>query len=298
MPAITDARRMLPQAHFTWVVEEAFAPLVRLHPAVNEVIPVSARRWRRAALRPRTWLEIGELIARLRQREYQDIIDAQGLLFKSALIARFARGRRHGYDSASVRERPASWFYHERHRVPRNQHAIARNRMLTALALGYPPGSGLDFGLDRDLLRDQSKSFSGVLLHSTARPEKEWPLPMWIELARALAERGKSLTLPWGSAAERHRSISIAAGVAGAVVPPWQQLDMVARRIASASFAIGVDTGVLHLAAALRVPLVGIFVGSNPALTRPMGEGAIAVVGGENSVPTVAEVMAALDRVL
>src|SRR3979490_1343133 len=50
MPAIAEARRHLPDARFAWVVEEAFAPLVRLHPAVDEVIPVAARRWRRAPL--------------------------------------------------------------------------------------------------------------------------------------------------------------------------------------------------------------------------------------------------------
>jgi heptosyltransferase-1 len=52
MPAIAEARRHLPDARFAWVVEEAFAPLVRLHPAVDEVIPVAARRWRRARPQP------------------------------------------------------------------------------------------------------------------------------------------------------------------------------------------------------------------------------------------------------
>ena len=46
MPALTEARRRRPEARFSWLVEEAFAPLVRLHPAVDDVIPVAARRWR------------------------------------------------------------------------------------------------------------------------------------------------------------------------------------------------------------------------------------------------------------
>src|SRR5271166_6709019 len=58
MPAVTEARRWRRHAHFAWVVEEAFAPLVRLHPAVDEVIPVAARRWRSTAFVPRTWREI------------------------------------------------------------------------------------------------------------------------------------------------------------------------------------------------------------------------------------------------
>ncbi|MGB9366658.1 MAG: hypothetical protein WCE79_11670, partial [Xanthobacteraceae bacterium] len=46
MPAVSDARRYLPPARIGWVVEEAFAPLVRLHRAVDSVIPVASRRWR------------------------------------------------------------------------------------------------------------------------------------------------------------------------------------------------------------------------------------------------------------
>src|SRR5260221_4811770 len=55
MPALTDARRQRPQARFCWVVEEAFAPLVRIHPAVADVIPVASRRWRERLLASATW---------------------------------------------------------------------------------------------------------------------------------------------------------------------------------------------------------------------------------------------------
>src|SRR6478736_6675220 len=130
MPAVIDARRYLPQARIGWVVEEAFAPLVRLNRAVDDVIPVASRRWRRAPLAPQTWREAGAFARAMRQQQHETVIDAQGLL-RSALIARFARGRRHGYDRASVRERPASWLYDVHHDVDRALHAITRNRMLT-----------------------------------------------------------------------------------------------------------------------------------------------------------------------
>ncbi len=48
MPAVTEARKALPQARFSWLVEEAFAPLVELHPAVDHVVPVAWRRWRKS----------------------------------------------------------------------------------------------------------------------------------------------------------------------------------------------------------------------------------------------------------
>ena len=74
-------------------------------------------------------------------------------------------------------------------------------------------------------------------------------------------------------------------------------IDEMARMIAGASFVIGVDTGILHLAAALGVPLVGIFCGSEPSLTGPLGPGRIEVVGGKCVTPSVDDVLAAVARV-
>src|SRR5215470_14069152 len=81
-------------------------------------------------------------------------------------------------------------------------------------------------------------------------------------------------------------------------VPERQPLDAVAALIAGASFVIGVDTGLVHIAAALGVPLVAIFIDSEPGLTGPMGGGPIAVVGGKRASPDPAEVLQALDRVV
>jgi lipopolysaccharide heptosyltransferase I len=293
MPALTDARRRRPEARFSWVVEEAFAPLVRLHPAVSEVIPVAWRRWRGALLQPSTWREIGQFRQTVQARAYDEIVDGQGLI-RSALTARLARGRHHGYDAASVRERPAAALYDVRHGVPRNLHAVARNRILTGLALGYGPDGTLDFGLQRERSGERSEPGYGVLLHSTARPEKEWPEQSWIALGRALVARGMPLVLPWGTPAEHSRSQRIAAALAHAQVPDRQPLDRVAARIAGAAFVIGVDTGLLHLAGAFGVPLVAIFVGSEPGLTGPVGRGPIAVVGGPYARPSVDEVVGAL----
>src|SRR5215470_1158183 len=85
MPAVIDARRWHRDAHIAWVVEEAFAPLVRLHPAVDEVIPVATRRWRRALSAPATWREMATFARTLRQRRYDAIIDSQGLIRSAAM---------------------------------------------------------------------------------------------------------------------------------------------------------------------------------------------------------------------
>jgi len=295
MPALTEARRHLPRARFTWVVEEAFAPLARLHPAVNEVIPVASRRWRKAPLSPATWREAAAFRRLLRQRGYAAIIDTQGL-FRTGLIARMARGTRHGYDRASVRERAASWFYDKHYRVDRRLHAIERNRALTGFALGYAPRFAPDYGL-RAVVAPAFGDDYAVLLHATARASKEWPEAGWIGLGEVLAARGLRVVLPWGNARERARAERLAAAIPGARVPPREPLDQVARLIAGARVVVGVDTGLLHLAAALDVPVVAIFVDSVPALTGPVSAAPFAVVGADGAPPALPDVLAALDKV-
>ena len=80
MPALTEASRARPDARFSWLVEEAFAPLVKLHPAVGEVIPVAWRRWRKSLYAPATLIEIVRSLAGIRARTYHQIVDSQGLV--------------------------------------------------------------------------------------------------------------------------------------------------------------------------------------------------------------------------
>lgn len=294
MPALTDARRAFPHARFTWVVEEAYVPLVRLHPDIDEVIPVASRRWRHAPLSGETWRQVRGFSRKLRGRVFDAVVDTQGLL-KTGIMTRLARGIRHGYDSQSIREPVASLFYDVRHQVSRAEHAVIRNRMLAGLALGYALPMTLDYGLRREALMDDgSATRSAILFHGTARAEKEWPEDRWISLAQALSQQGFDVLLPWGTEAEHARSARIAAQVERARVLDRTTLDVTARHIAAASCVIGVDTGLLHLAAALSVPLVAIFTATEPGLTGPMGAGPLAVVGGKGKVPSVEDVLAAL----
>jgi len=299
MPALTEARAHWPEVRFGWVVEEAFAPLVRLHPAVNEVIPVAVRRWRQTLLRPSawasTWAQLAAFRRTLKARKFDEIVDTQGLL-KSALIARWGEGRRRGYDSKSIKEPLASSFYDIKHPIDWNQHAIARNRALTAEALGYACEGPPDYGLDRNKLRAPSEKPYGVLLHATAQASKEWPEENWRMLTAVLGGNDIDFVALHGNDTERERALRIAGASPRVRVPERQPLDQVARLIAGASFVIGVDTGLLHLAAALGVPLVAIFLGSEPKLTGPMGQGPIEVLGAKGAPPSVAEVADTVKR--
>jgi heptosyltransferase-1 len=297
LPAVTEARARYPNARFAWVVEEAFAPVVRLHPAIDLAIPVATRKWRSAPFDAATWQSFSGFRHALRARRFDDVIDTQGLFFKSALIARYARGCRHGYDFQSIKEPAASLLYDVRHRVVWNQHAVVRNRALTAQALGYAPKGPPDFGLDRAQLASPAAAPYAVLLHATARPEKRWPEDNWRQLAAALAS-DIDLLIPFGTATEGEQAERIAAAAKRANVPDHAPLDRMASLIAGARFVVGVDTGLVHLAAALGVPLVAIFLASDPALTGPVGSGPIAVVGGRSAAPSVGDVMAATGRII
>jgi heptosyltransferase-1 len=295
MPALTEARRMCAGSSFAWLVEETYAPLVRLHPGVDEVIPVAWRRWRKSLYAPATVADMAASMRAIRARRYDEIVDSQGLI-RSAVITRIARGRRHGYDSRSIREPLAAVFYDMRYRISRDLHATERIRILTGRALGYTPQGAPDYGLDRSALAAPGRRYA-VLLHATAQPDKEWPEANWIALVKAIGGNGLDLILPWGTSAERERAERIAARLPGVFVGERQPLDIVARQIAGAAFVVGVDTGLMHLAAALDVPVVAMINRARDLLAAPAVSRHTAVLGRPGRPPTVADVVRAVEHV-
>ena len=295
-PAVSDARRSLPGAEIDWVVEEPFAQIAALHPAVAKVLPVAVRRWRSRLSAPAAWGEMLAFRRELRSRNYDIVIDAQGLV-KSALIASAARGAKHGYDAASAREPLASRFYDVRHPVPRAVHAVERNRRLTAAALGIQAGADCEYGLR--LQADSPLPACGpycVLLSMTSRPDKLWSEECWVGLVRALASRGLESILPWGSKAEHARALGIASAARSGVVPPALELLRLASLMQRAKAVFGLDTGLAHLAVALGVPTIGIFCGTDPALTGLYGTKLAMNLGGPGRAPAVADALAAFER--
>ncbi len=297
-PVVSDIRRRYPQAIVDWAVEEAYEPMVALHPGVDHVIPVAVRRWRRGLLRSHTWSEIRTLRRQLAQRPYDHVIDTQGLA-KSALIASFARGEHVGFSKDTARESVAARFYETTYHVPRSMHAVERNRSLAAMALGYSLDGPPHYGL-----RPSGAAVAGaehpyvVLLHGTARPAKQWREESWRALAARLSARELGVVLPHGAASEQERSQRIAQGIDRAVIPERLALDRLAAVIGGARAVIGVDTGLLHLAVALEVPTVAVFTATNPALTGPVGSGRIVVCDGREHAISIDDVDTALSNVI
>lgn len=286
LPVIADLRRARPDDVIDWVVEEAYVDLVRMTRGVTRVLPVALRRWRQQPHRRATHQERRAFSDSLRAERYDLVLDTQGLL-KSALIARRARltrgGRRAGFSYALVREGLARLFYDKGYAVDPRMHAIERMRALAAQACGYaydddsqplgPPRFELDVAAVAFPWLAEVVAPRGyvVVLHATARPEKAWPVERWTGLLEVLCAAGLTPVLPSGNAAERHTAETLArdASTAGAgditrpVVAPSLSLTDVAALLRGAVAVVGVDTGLLHLAAALDVPTVGLF-GATP----------------------------------
>ncbi|QNM96908.1 lipopolysaccharide heptosyltransferase I [Chitinimonas koreensis] len=295
LPAVTDLAAHYPNAELHWVVEEGFAELPALHPAVVRTIPFALRRWRKKLLAPVHRDEMRAFRDRLRAERYDLVIDSQGLL-KSALVAKLTGAPIAGYDRRSIREPLASWCYDQKLAVSRSLHAIARNRLLTARAMGYQPGEAIDYGVQPPAvdLAWRPRGDYAVLLTATSRDDKLWPEADWVGLGQSLARRGIVPVLPWGGEAERLRAERIAAQLSGAVVAPRLLLGEAARLLADARLAVGVDTGLVHLAAAVGVPTIALFCASEPGLTGVLASGYAVNLGGYGRPPALAEVEAAV----
>jgi heptosyltransferase-1 len=299
LPIIEDIRTHFPDAEIDWVVEENFIEIVALHPMVNHAIPIAFRRWRRNLFSRKTYLEIISSLKSLRKNKYDYIIDTQGLI-KSAIICLCAHGVRIGRDWQSNREAFASLFYQRHFRVKFNQHAVNRGRQLTAMALGYPvPKSPPKYGLLTENIASNIEEGLGLpkkyvmCLHATSRNSKLWPIQNWIQLGQALAKQGFILVLPWASNIELERAKAIAKGVLNAIILPKLGLKKLAEITAGAKASIGVDTGLIHLSVALKIPSIAIYINTDPNLNGAYAaENSVAInIGGKSLCPSVDDVL-------
>lgn len=299
LPLASDLAARLPQARIDWLVEESFAAIPRLHPAVARVIPVALRRWRRHLLSAATWSEVRAARRQLNEFAYDRIIDCQGLL-KSAWLARWARGPRTGPDRRSAREPLAAAFYQQAVSLARDLHAIERNRRLGAAAFGYAIETAPAFGLR---LPPAPPPVAGgapyaVLLSNASRASKLWPDERWRAVESWLAARGLRSLLLSGTRDEAQATGRRAAGMRAAQSVPRMSLEAAASVLAGARVVVGLDTGLTHLAAALGAPTVAIYCDYDPALVGVVGAAPCASLGGVGQSPAAEAVIEAAARVV
>ncbi len=274
LPALTDAQQAFPHMVFDWVVEPGFAEIPRWHKAVEEVIPVSLRKWRKHPWQAFKQGEWQAFIKKLRHVTYDAVIDAQGLV-KSALVTRLAKGPRFGLNRQSARESMASMLYQQKVDVVFAQHAVVRMRQIFSQALGYPYPLALpDYGIDRTRLASTTFGENTILfLHGTTWPTKHWPVSYWQQLGRLAIQAGFDVLLPWGNETERLRAEHIKdfSQSARIRVLPKLSLGEITSLISRAKGIVAVDTGLGHVCAAMAAPTVSLYGPTNPDLTGAYG---------------------------
>lgn len=274
LPALTDAAQAIPGIRFDWVVEEGFAQIPSWHAAVDRVIPVAIRRWRKAWFSAPIAAERKAFRKAVQAEQYDAVIDAQGLVKSAALVTRLAYGVKHGMDWRTAREPLASLFYNRHHHIAKQQHAVERTRELFAKSLGYvKPQIQGDYAIsDHFAVAETAHAPYAVFLHATTRDDKHWPESHWRQLIALLAKSGLQIKLPWGAPHEEARAKRLAEGFDYVEVLPKLSLGEVAQVLAGAQFVVSVDTGLSHLAAALDRPNITLYGPTDPGLIGGYGK--------------------------
>lgn len=287
LPALTDAMNAIPGIRFDWVAEEAFAEIPSWHPAVDRVIPVALRRWRKAPWRTYFKGEWSHYKKALQAEAYDAIIDAQGLAKSALLVTRLGRGPRYGLDRESAREPMASRFYDHPMAIAKRQHAVERVRQLFAKVLHYEmPRTMGDAAIAQHFAHRQDGPYL-VFLHGTTRRDKHWPDVYWDRLAGLAVGAGWKIRLLWSNTAEHARANRLAAVSPSIEVMPRLNLTQVAGELAGARAVVSVDTGLSHLAAALDRPNVILFGPTDPGLVGGYGANQLCLRAGDYPKPAI-----------
>lgn len=261
LPAVASLKHSFPQSRLTWLIRPRWAPLLEGNPFVDEVIPLE-----------RSLAAAFTEARRLRSRHFDLAVDFQGLIQTAALAARVKPAKLAGFDRKRVRERPAALFYsseietHGEHAVERNLELAAgagASQIVQSFALpaGTPEGS-LPEG--RFILTSPLAGWGA----------KQWPLDRWSQLA-ALLDLPLVVNGPPDAVAalQQIRGAHVhLSGLSGLI-------DATRRAYA----VVGVDSGPLHLAAALSKPGVAVYGPTNPGRHGPYG-GTIRVLRSPDAV--------------
>ncbi len=289
--AATALRQAFPEALLGWLIEERWAELLctlptprsgprsEQRPLVDRVHTVNTRQWRRAPFSAATWERVAASLSDLRAARYEIAIDLQGAV-RSSLLARWS-GAPVICGAAQPRENLATMFYTRqiiaggKHIVEQNlalAEAVARQR-LKIPPIQLPRDPAAEQECDQRLRAKGRQEF--VLLNPGAGwGAKQWPAERYGQVAKQLLQDGLKSFINAGPGEEdlAHALEAASGGAAETFSGSLNQLIALTRR---ARLFIGGDTGPMHLAAALEVPVVAIFGPTDPARNGPFGTRAI-----------------------
>jgi len=296
LPAVHALREALPQAFIGWLVEERWAELLctpgnagrgsrsSARPLVDEVHTVNLKQWGKSPFSISTAQRVATVWNDVRGANYDVAVDLQGAM-RSAVLARYS-GARAVYGAADPRESPASLWY-TRNAVARGRHVIEQNLSMAESVLhsmGVPPprraiATDSQCILPRDSQAErrieQRLADSGIRGFAILNPgagwgAKRWPAERYGEVARKLAAQGLRSILNYGPGEEELVGAAESASRDAALAMSCTITELIALTRRARIF-IGGDTGPLHLAAALRVPVVAIYGPTDPARNGPYG---------------------------
>ena len=299
LPAVTGIRAALPEATIGWLVEEQWTELLtaRGHklipdatspekPLVNLIHTVDTKRWRKRFFHSSTRHELRGALRRVREVHYDLALDFQGAI-KSALLASLS-GVSTLAGFRDPRELASRILYS--HKFPRaGEHVIEQNHVLASQAMKklfgipelkleapeLPRDPAADTWSQAEIMRQGIASFA-LVTPGAGWGAKQWPAERFGAVAQALARHNLKTLVNVAPSEEALGQAVVAAsgGNAFLVNCTIGQLIALTRR---ARIAIGGDTGPLHLAAALGVPIIGLYGPTDPARTGPFSDKAIAL---------------------
>jgi heptosyltransferase-1 len=304
LPAVTGIRAALPNATIGWLVEERWSELLTAQgrkaspstispkkPLVNHVHTIDTRRWRKHFFRASASAEILGALKRVRKMNYDVALDFQGAI-KSGLLAKFGgTGRIAGF--TNPREPAARFFYGQRF-SREGEHVIEQNHALAAQALKSYLGDGAlplpapklpldptaETWAEAEIARLGIASFA-IITPGAGWGAKQWPQERFGEVARALAVHNIK-TLVNSAPGEEELARAVVAASGGNAFEARCTIGQLIALTRRARVFIGGDTGPLHLAAALGVPVVALYGPTDPARTGPFGTRAIALRHSES----------------
>lgn len=280
LPTLEAIRAALPQADITWLVEEATAPILELHPALDSLLVSRRRSWlaagRRGSLHT-AWREFRQVVQVIRQRPFDLVIDLQGLL-KSAFwtfLARsprkigFNRTREYSYLALSERLPPYDPDEHAVRRYLRVARYLGAAAEPTRFRLALPVGTGQNLHY-----LWSEKTGPLIVMHPGTRwPTKHWLPESFAALADALIHERQARVVFTGSPADRPLIARIRSGMSMSAddLSGRTVLKSLARLFYQADAAVTTDTGPMHLAAAVGTPVAAVFGPTAPWRTGPFG---------------------------
>jgi heptosyltransferase-1 len=287
LPAAQALREAFPQAMIGWLIEERWAELLCApdstrrgprspeRPLVDWVHTVSLTEWRKSLLSIQTVQQIAKVWNDIRTTRYDVAVDLQGAI-RSAVLARWS-GAQVVWGAAESRESPASLWY-TRRALARGAHVIEQYlsvaeavaaKTLKPPRVQLPHDSAAEQGIKKRLAQSGVRDF--VILNPGAGwGAKRWPPERYGCVAKSLTARGIRSIINYGPGEEDLACAAEAAseGAAMSLNSSLTELIALTRR---ARLFIGGDTGPMHLAAALQVPVVAIFGPTDPARNGPYG---------------------------